>query len=50
MLHTFDDFLTAYDRADQALYEAKENGRNCYVAKEAPSPEGTSKEKNADKD
>jgi len=34
MLHTFDDFLTAYDRADQALYEAKEKGRNGYVAKE----------------
>ena len=34
MLQTFDDFLTAYDRADQALYEAKEKGRNGYVAKE----------------
>lgn len=34
MLHTFDDFLTAYDRADQALYEAKAKGRNGYVARE----------------
>ena len=37
MLHTFDDFLTAYERADQALYEAKAKGRNCYVAKDAPT-------------
>ena len=36
MLHCFDDFLTAYERADQALYEAKAKGRNCYVAKDAP--------------
>ncbi len=36
MLHSFDDFLTAYERADQALYEAKAKGRNCYVAKDAP--------------
>ena len=44
MLHTFDDFLTAYDRADQALYEAKEKGRNGYVAKEG-SAENNSDQK-----
>ena len=46
MLHTFDDFLTAYERADQALYEAKAKGRNCYVAKDAP-PEKTPEESKA---
>lgn len=45
MLHTFDDFLTAYDRADQALYEAKEKGRNGYVAKEGRTEKKTSDEK-----
>ncbi len=40
MLHTLDDFLTAYERADQALYEAKEKGRNCYVAKEFSEADG----------
>ena len=44
MLHSFDDFLTAYERADQALYEAKAKGRNCYVAKDAPK-EKTPEEK-----
>ena len=51
MLHTFDDFLTAYDRADQALYEAKEKGRNGYVAKEGITdltPEPAKKEKDTD--
>ena len=37
LLHSFDDFLTAYDRADRALYEAKANGRDGYVVKECPS-------------